>query len=459
MTSAAWRRARNGMGMMNTGIPWGRGVPPVREDAGEGRLIGALDLGASKIVCLIGRVGEEPDADAATALLGVGAQKPQAGVDGAPLDFNACVRAIRIAVDHAERMAGETISSVVTAYGGPGLRSQRLGAAISLPPGPILPQSVRAAIAASLKMAGGERRTVLHAIPAGYRIDGGPLLNDPRGLEGRTLSAEMILVTAPEAAVAAIADCIGEAGLRVAKVVAAPYAAGLAVLSPEERALGAAVMDCGAAHVGVAAFQNGALILADQSPIGGAALSHDIAQRINAPFAAAERLKIVHGGFAQNAPETIEAARFGPEGRLQGFQMPRAALAEAFAPRLEQMLAAAGAKLEPLSRLEADRPWRAALTGGASLMPGLKEFAQPLLHRPLRLARPFGFGVLDESPGAPAYAVAAGLLRYETERPTEAMAAREAQPETLKPAPAHRLAAPELGPKFAKAWDWLKENF
>ena len=447
------------MGKMQNGVPWGRGVPPVREDAGEGRLIGALDIGASKIVCLIGRAQEEPDADAAAVLLGVGAQKPQAGEDGAPQDFNACVRAIKIAVDHAERMAGETINAVVTSYGGPGLRSQRLGAAIGLPPGPIMPHSVRAAIAASLKMAAAERRTVLHAIPAGYRVDGGPLLNDPRGLEGRALSAEMILVTAPEAAVAAIADCIGEAGLRIAKIVAAPYAAGLAVLSPEERAMGAIVMDCGAGHVGVAAFQNGGLILADQSPIGGAALTHDIAQRINAPFAAAERLKTLHGGFVQNAPETVEAARFGPEGRLQGFQMPRAALTEAFAPRLEQMLTSAGARLEPLEPREADRAWRVALTGGASLMPGLKEFAQPLLQRPLRSARPFGFGVLDKSPSAPAYAVAAGLLRYETERPTEAMAAREAQPELPRTLPAHRLTAPELGPKIAKAWDWLKENF
>lgn len=443
------------MGRMDQTNPRGRGFIGAGE-GDEGRLIGALDIGASKIVCLIGREGEREE----VSLLGVGAQKPQAGQDGAPQDFDACVRAIRIAVDHAERMAGDTISAVTTAYGGPGLRSQRLSAAVAMPAGPVTAQTVRAAIAACLKTAASERRTVLHAIPAGYRVDGGPLLNDPRGFEGRTLSAEMILVTAPEAAIAAIADCIGEAGLRVGKVVASPYAAGLAVLSPEERAVGAMVMDCGAGHVGVAAFQNGGLILAEQSPIGGAALTNDIANRINAPFAAAERLKMVHGGFARNAPEAVEAARFGPEGRLEGFQLARAALTEAFAPRLEQMFNTADAKFEALARLEAERPWRLALTGGGSLMPGVKEFAQPLLHRPLRLARPFGFGVLDESPSAAAYAVVAGLLRYEAEHPAEALAAREAQ-EMPKPVDRRPNVAlpPDLGPKLGKAWDWLKENF
>jgi cell division protein FtsA len=449
----------DGMGKMDPASPYARRPFAKPEEAPHGRLIAALDLGASKIACLIGRLGEENE----ITLMGVGAQRPQAGRDGAPLDFDACVRAMRIAVDHAERMAGETISQVATAYGGPGLKSQRLTAAIGLPAGPITARAVRAAIAAALKLADTQRRTVLHAIPAGYRVDGGPLLNDPRGFEGRHLSAELTLVTAPEAAIAAIVDCIGEAGLRVARVVAAPYASGLAVLSPEERALGAIVFDCGAAHVGVAAFHEGGLALADHGAVGAAALTHDIAARIVTSFAAAERLKIAHGGFVKDRPEMIEAARFSPEGRLEGVQMPRAALLEAFGPRLEEMLSLADARLEPLARLEGDRPWRCALTGGGSLMPGIRDFAQSALHRPVRTARPFGFGVLDDSPNAAVYAVAAGLLRYEAEQPAEALgdghAPREQEPSE---AAAARLAAglsPKLGPKLGKAWDWLKENF
>jgi cell division protein FtsA len=440
------------MGALDPTGPRGRGDRLSQISPDEGRLVGALDLGASKIVALIGRVVGADD----IALLGVGAQKPQAGQDGGPLDFDACVRAMRIAVDHAERMAGETISSVVTAFGGPGLKSHRLAAAIALPPGPISATAARASIAASLKQGEHQRRTALHAIPAGYRVDGGPLVSDPRGFEGRSLSAEMIVVTAPEAAVEALMACIAEAGLRVARVVASPYAAGLAVLSPEERAIGAIAMECGAGHVGVAAFYEGGLILADQSPIGGAALTSDIAARIGAPFAAAERLKIAHGGFGRGQSDTIEAARLGPEGRLEGFQLARASLMEAFAPRLEEMLISAGERLEPAARYETAKPWRLALTGGASLLPGIRDVAQTLLVRPARLARPVGFGVLDDSPSAAAYAVAAGLLRYEGERPPEAHNSAAAEPAQRTPRPE---SGAHLSPKLGKAWDWFKENF
>ena len=440
------------MGMMDPLAPLGRPMRPGEGPLDEGRLVGALDLGASKTACLIARAFDDDE----IALLGVGAQRPQAGQDGSPQDFDACVRAIRICVDHAERMAGETISSVITSYGGPGLKSQRLTATIALPPGPVAAQSVRAAIAASLKQAENQRRTALHAISAGYRVDGGPLVTDPRGFVGRTISAEMIVVSAPEAGVEALIECIGEAGLRVARVVAAPYAAGLAVLSPEERALGAVVMDCGAGHVGVAAFQDGGLILADQNHVGGAALTADIAQRIDTSFAAAERLKIVHGGFGRTSPDPIEAARHGADGRLEGFQMSRASLVEAFAPRLEDMLMQAGALLEPVARYENGKPWRVALTGGASLMPGMKDVAATLLARQVRLGRPVGFGVLDDAANAAAYAVAAGLLKVEATQLPEARPTIAPQPE--RPIRMPSPAAP-LSPKLGKAWDWFKENF
>jgi cell division protein FtsA len=214
----------------------------------EGRLIGALDFGASKTICLIGR-----DTAEGLEIAGMGLAKPQAGSDGAPLDFDACVRAIRIAVDQAERVAGETISAVAAGFGGKGLISRRVQGMVQLPPGPIGPKAVRAALNAALGEAPGAGRTLLHAIPMGYRVDDGHLLADPRGAEGKTLAVELTLVSAPAAAVAALVDCIGEAGLRVTKVIASPYAAGLAVLSPEECLLGAVALDFGAAHVGVAA--------------------------------------------------------------------------------------------------------------------------------------------------------------------------------------------------------------
>jgi cell division protein FtsA len=338
------------------------------------------------------------------------------GDNGAPRDFDACVRAIRIAVDHAERMAGETITSVAVGFAGKGLSSRRVEASMALPAGPVAAKSVRAVMKAALALAPAGR-TLLHAIPLGYRVDGGPILADPRGQTGKSLSVALTLVTAPAASIAALTDCINEAGLQVARIIASPYAAGLAVLSPEECAMGAVALDFGASHVGVAAFQNGCLVLAENAPVGGADLTTDIAERLSASHAAAERIKVLHGGFSVTPPQEtpVEAPRIGPDGRLEAAMVSRGVIFEAMGPRLEEM----------------------------------------------RAGRPVGFGALDEGAQANIYAVAAGLLRFMADPPPEALTGVEALVETQGPARASPRMASHVrfSGHVGKAWAWLKENF
>jgi cell division protein FtsA len=424
------------------------------------RLLAALDFGASKTVCLIGRASAD-----AVAVAGVGFAKPQTGSDGAPLDFDACARAIRIAVDQAERMAGETISSITAAFGGKGLTSRLAVAEIPLSPGPITPKAVRAALAAALAHgAPAPGRIVLHAVPLGYRIDDGQLLPDPRGGAGRRLTAELTIVTAPAGAVAALIDCVTEAGLRVNRVVASPYAAGLAVLAPEECLMGAAALDFGAANVGVAAFAGGNLVLCECASGGGASLTADIAARIGSTFAAAERVKLMYGGFTDGPPaeNPVEIPRLGGDGRLEAATMSRGTIIEAMGPRLEEMLAAAKARLAPVFNREGARPWRVAATGGCAQLSGMRDLAEHMLGRPVRAGRPVGYGALDDGAQAPAFAVAAGLLRYEVLAPAEAtVEGPDLTAERLETRPARAPIALNAGMSGAmgKAWTWLKENF
>jgi cell division protein FtsA len=430
------------------------------EEPEQTRLIAALDFGASKTVCLIGRAS--PDS---VSVAGVGMAKPQTGSDGAPLDFDACARAVRIAVDQAERMAGESISSVTAAFGGKGLSSRVICSEIPLSPGPITPKAVRAALAAALeKGAPAAGRVVLHAIPLGYRVDDGPLLPDPRGSAGRRLSAELTIVSAPAATVAAMVDCVTEAGLRVNRVVASPYAAGLAVLAPEECLIGGAVLDFGAAHVGVAAFVGGNLVLCESAPGGGAGMTADIATRLGSTFAAAERVKLMYGAFTDGPPaeNPVEVPRLGGDGRLEAATVSRGIIIEAMGPRLEEMLAVAKARLGPLFDREGNRAWRVAATGGCAQLSGLRDLAEHMIGRPVRGGRPVGFGALDDGAQAPAFAVAAGLLRYELLSPAEAsVEGPDLTAERPDPAPSRpRLAiGVGMGGAMGKAWMWLKENF
>jgi cell division protein FtsA len=271
----------------------------------------------------------------------------------------------------------------------------------------------------------------------------------------------MTLVAAPILAVAALVDCIAEAGLRVSRVIASPYAAGLAVLSPEERAMGAVALDCGATQVGIAGFVGGHLVLADSGPIGGAALTQDIAMRLGATFAAAERVKLAHGGFSHAPPAEIpvEAPAIGPDGRLEARVVSRGSIIEAMGPRLEEMLAAVGVRLRSIAEREGAKPWRAALTGGGAQLSGLRDLAEPMLNRPVRIGRPVGFGALDQGPQAHGFAVAAGLLRFEVDPPAEAIGAPEAAAATPAPKAHIPPLSTKVGGAMSKALGWLKENF
>ncbi|MGE3301899.1 MAG: cell division protein FtsA [Hyphomonadaceae bacterium] len=420
-----------------------------------GTILAALDVGFSKAACLMARAGE----DGRLEVLGVGVQRAQTGADGAPLDFDACARAIRIAVDQAERMAGTTASAVIAGYGGGGLSSKRVIAQTPLPPGPIGPKAARAALAQALAEAPGPGRVVLHAAPLGYRVDDGPLIPDPRGMIGKRLGVEATVVTAPAAATAALCECITEAGVRVSRLVAAPYAAGLAVLSPQEMAMGGVVLDFGAGHVGIAAFAGGGLVLAESLPMGGARLTQALSARLAASFAVAERVKVLHGDLAASRlEEAVEAPRLGDDGRLEPASIARGAIVEAIGPQLEAMMAGVRARLAAVKPWEGTQPWRAALCGGGAQLAGLRDLAGHVLHRPVRPGRPVGFGALDDGAAAASLAAAAGLLRYAAEPPAEAWSGLDGAAGAAQPRAARAFARP-IGGAMGKALSWLKENF
>jgi cell division protein FtsA len=220
-------------------------------------------------------------------------------------------------------------------------------------------------------------------------------------------------------------------------------------------------LDCGAGHVGIAAFAGGHLVLADSGPIGGAALTQDIAQRLGATYAAAERVKITHGAFTHAPPQEvpIEAPAIGADGRLEARVVSRGSIIEAMGPRLEEMLAAVRVRLAPVMEREGQKPWRAALTGGGSQLSGMRDLAEAMLTRPMRMGRPVGFGALDGGPQAHGFSVAAGLLRFEVDPPAEAIGAPEAAAATPPPKAHVPPLSVKVGGAMGKAWGWLRENF
>lgn len=418
-------------------------------------LVASIDVGVAKTVCLAARRDPvlELHPERPLRILGVGMQSAPAIASGKPADFDACARAIRVAIDQAERMAGEAITHITATYAGPGIRGQIVRGATRVRMPVITERETHAVLAAAVQSAPAPGRTILYAAPLRYFIDGEPT-REALGKQGRMLGVEACLVTAPREAIEALCACIADAGVEVEDVVAAPYAAGLGALTREERRDGAVILDIGAGATGVAAFAAEGLVHAETIPLGGVRMTRDLAHRLETTFAAAERAKLVYGGISRNVDlrETVETPRLGPDGRLEAAMALRGAIVETLHPRFHEILLAARDRLAAAGLSGPQGPGRAVLIGGCALLPGARELAAEVLGMPVRIGQPFELCGFETGEASPAYAAAAGVLRWRLDHADLEPGAEPPDATLWDAAAAMRRAA-------SQAWGWLQKNF
>ncbi len=385
------------------------------KDRASGRVqtIAALDIGSSKVCCMIARYGDGTGGE--PCITGVGVQTTRGVRAGAVTDLEALERTIRLAVEQAEREAETRISDVVLGVSGPDLRSDVVKSKLAMGGREITAQQVRDIRAAALQSFQAGGREILHSAALGFTVDSTQGVKDPRGMFAETLTASFLVISAPTAGLRNIVQCVSRAHLSVSAVVAAPYAAGLSVLVEDEAEQGATVIDFGAGVTSAAAFCDGGLIHLEALPMGGSRATSDLAQGLATTFAAAERMKMNHGAVdlsEVDALEMIEAPRLGPDGRLEFGQRARADLTQILRPRVEEIFELMDERLSRASAAGRPLPRRIVLTGGASLLTSIKELAEDVFRAPVRLAIPANVRGLGETYSTPPFAAVTGLLRW-----------------------------------------------
>jgi cell division protein FtsA len=430
------------------------------EEAGEQRapapLAAALDVGVAKTVCLAARRDPVLDLHPERPLrvLGVGQQTAPAIASGKPADFDACARAIQVAIEEAAAMAGAPITRVVASYSGPGLHAQIVRGAARAKSAVITTRDVGNAIQAAMQAAPTPQLSFLHVEPLRYSIDDGEAVVDPVGHPGKVLAVEACIVTAPTEALNALKACIQQAGAEVEEIIAAPKAAALSVLTLEERTAGALLVDLGAGSIGFAVFASEGLVHCETTAAGGVRLTRDLALKLQTTFAAAERVKVHFGsvGAACDPREAVQAPRLGFDGRLEAATTLRGVIADTLTPRLVEMLLTVRDRLSRAGFAGDAGPHRAVIVGGGAMIPGVRDLAAETLGMPVRIGRPFELCGFDHGEVGPGYAAAAGLLRHRLDHPT-----LDDVDEAFQPTLAHVAAL--MRNTAGGAWRWLRENF
>jgi cell division protein FtsA len=422
----------------------------VRDRAhGRGTIMAALDIGSSKVACMIARRSDATNDEPRVA--GAGSQATKGVRAGAVVDLDNLERSIRLAVEQAERAADLRISDVVLGVSGPDLRSDIVRAKLAMGGREVTAQHVREVRMAALEGFQPQGREVLHSAPLGFSVDGTAGIKDPRGMFAGTLTASFLVVSAPTAGLRNIVQCVSRAHLTVTAILAAPYAAGLACLVEDEAEQGAMVVDFGAGVISAAAFSDGGLLHVETLPMGGSRATSDLAQGLGTTFAAAERMKIHYGAVCLadvDALDMVEAPRLGQDGRLEAAQCSRADIAQVLRPRVEEILELLDGRLSKASASGRPLPRRIVLTGGGAQLAGLKELAEDVFRAPVRLAKPANVKGLGETYSSPAFAAASGLLRWDL------MGGPDASRSGVE-----RAALDPGGSLVRQVFGWVQKNF
>ncbi|MGA1180868.1 MAG: cell division protein FtsA [Marivivens sp.] len=402
-----------------------RAMRAIRQAALQRGVIAILDIGTSKIACLVLRF-DGPDrfreSDGIGPMAGqssfrvIGAATTRSrGVRFGEIDaMQETERAIRTAVTAAQKMANLRVDHVIVSLSGARPRSYGLDGQVEIDGGTVREGDIGRVLAACDMPDYGEDREVLHAHPVNFALDHRTGLADPRGQMGNRLTTDLHLLTVDASALQNILYAVKRCDLELAGIASSAYVAGLASLVEDEQELGAACIDMGGGSTSISIFMKKHMIYADAVRMGGDHVTSDISMGLQVPMSTAERIKTFYGGVlatGMDDREMIETQGETGDWEHDRRTVSRAELIGIMRPRVEEILEEVKARLDAAG-FEHLPSQQIVLTGGGSQIPGLDGLASRILGRQVRLGRPLRVQGLPQAASGPGFSAAVGLSLF-----------------------------------------------
>ncbi|NOT07752.1 MAG: cell division protein FtsA [Gemmatimonadales bacterium] len=375
------------------------------------RLVAALDVGSTRVAALIGEISDL-SRNPRVRILGAATERTNGIRRGVVRDIEETTRAITKALKDAQVMAGVEVGTIYCGVAGEHVAARSSHGVVSVTGSEIRTSDVARVNDVASNISFGRDHELLHAIAQDFRIDQQEGITEPIGMTGSRLEAEVYLVTVLSSALQNLRKCVERAGYRVGEFVLEPLAASLAVLTPDERELGCAIVELGGGSTNVSIFHSGKIRHTASSTFAGGHVTNDLVHGLQVTQLDAERIKERFGAaYEPLVPETDIFQLPGTPG-----QGPRTAhrrvLAHIMHMRLQEVLELA---LDEISRAGYRQrlPAGIILTGGGAATPGIVELGREVFALPVRVGTPGDHltGLVD-SVESPRMAVPVGLLMY-----------------------------------------------
>ncbi len=422
---------------------------------GRSVIVAALDIGSTKVCCLIARINgselvvETGGVNNGLKILGFGHHRSVGLRAGAVVDLDAAEASVRAAVDHAERMAGVTISSVFVSLSAGRPRTEQQTVFTAIDGHEVGKRHVNSLLSKMRELGSGSGRTVIHNLPSGFILDGERGVDEPIGMFGKKLSLNAHVVSVDTGPFRNIISLVERCHLGIDAVVVSSLASSMACLVSDEKELGVTCIDMGGGTTSIAAFAHGSMIYADIIPVGGAHVTSDIARGLSTPSSYAERIKTLYGSALPSVSdhrEMINVPYVGEKSDDVVNKIPRSMLTGIIQPRIEEILELVRARLDHSGFSEMAGK-RLVITGGASQLNGVRELAQRILGKQVRLGSPPVLAGLPDMAQSAPFSTCPGLISYAR----SPLAGDQNIPEWG--------LASSNGGYFVRVGQWIRENF
>jgi cell division protein FtsA len=402
----------------------------------ENDYVVALDIGTSKVVCLIGQLTDSH----AVEIIALGSYPSSGLKKGVVVNIDATTDAIQKSMDQAKNSFDGKLKNVYVGIAGNHIKSLNSHGIVGIKDKEVTPFDIDRVIEAAQAVAIPSDQKVLHVLPQEFVIDDQDSIREPLGMSGVRLESHVHLVTCANNAIQNIEKCVKRCGITLDGFVLEQLASSYSVLSEDEKELGVCIVDIGGGTTDIAIFNSGSISFTGVIPIAGDQVTSDIAVALRTPTPQAEELKQKYGCAVAEfttESETIEVAGVG--GRAPR-ELSRKALAEIVEPRYVELFELVKAEIQR-NGFDEKIPAGIVLTGGTSKMEGVVELAESIFQTSVRIGVPENFKGMESVLKNPIYATSLGLLGYGFDQLRQGIALE--QNRSL----------------FDKAFGWLKSNY
>jgi len=368
-----------------------------------------LEIGTTKVCAVVAECRE----DGEVRLLGVG-ETPSRGVrKGEIVDFENASNCVREALSDAEEKSDVEIKSVWLAVTGSHIHSfnNRGSAPIPEESGEITEEEIQEVEYKAKEISLPKENAILHSIIQHYYVDGQEGVLNPVGMLGSRLEADFHIIHGVTNRIQNSIRCVKECHIEVEDVVVSSLASAQVVLGQHQKESGALVVDIGGGVTDYIVYLDGAVRQSGVLAVGGDHITNDISIGLRIPITRAEKLKIEEGSAVLGKSLSGDKIVLKNDTGFSGKEVEREMLNMIIHARLEELFVLLR------KRFAGEVPERllgsgVMLTGGCSLIRGIREVAESVFDMPVHLTRAQAVSGPTSAFENPQFSTCIGLAKY-----------------------------------------------